>query len=349
MSLVIALLGVGCSYYTAEGSVRELAAYNAVPEPVEHSPLPGELVGDPLDNPSAAVEANKLDFTLGGRVENYSINDGDATGSISEHGSLGARLSLSLGNGWSLAGGLRRLGSLAFEVGGREAYDDNHWKIDLGGDLWGAGASLSWGEELRLGIGVEGLYGELSYHVETPEDDKREEFAVLSGLRWRAALGWSSDDWALGAVLASKADLGRGPGLPWEGRVWFFLPLAEENGDYLQLQLLGGINGWEDNAQFTGTAGQDLSAMLNTAFLGRGGLRWLLRDGLQIEVGAEISTYPLLEGNDRLLYPSYALAVGFGSAWRWRGEAIYRHLGGQAGDLIDATTLELRLRLETSL
>ncbi len=89
--------------------------------------------------------------------------------------------------------------------------------------------------------------------------------------------------------------------------------------------------------------------MLDTTFLGRGGLRWLLSESIQIDIGAELTTYPLLEGNDRLLYPSYALAVGFGETWRWRGEAIYRHLGGQEGDLIDATTLELRLRLETEL
>jgi|GEM_PF-5145476 len=345
VSLVIVLLVAGCRNYYAEGSVRELAAYNAVPESVEHSPLPGELIGDPLDNPSATIISNRATISLGGRLENYSVNGGSitATGSIVGLGSAGARLFLTLGDGWSVAGGVRRLGSFAYEIGEGERF------IELEGDLWGGGASISWGKELRLGLGVEGLYGGWSYRAESPDDDKREDSATLSGLRWRVALGWSNSDWALGAVLASRVDLSRGPGLPWEGRVWFFLPLAAENGDRLQLQLIGGANGWEGTARFTGTAGQYLSAMLASSFLGRGGLRWLLREGIQIEVGAELATYPIIEGNDRLLYPSYALAVGFGSAWRWRGEAIYRHLGGQAGDLIDATTLELRLRLETSL
>ncbi len=341
----ISLLATGCRNYYAEGSVRELAAYNAVPESVEHSPLPGELVDDPLDNPSATILSNRATISLGGRLENYSVNGGSitATGSVIDLGNAGVRLSLALGDGWSVAGGIRRLGSFAWGIGEGERL------TELSGDLWGAGASLSFGQELRIGLGVEGLYGGWGYLMETPEDDSREESATLLGLRGRVAIGWSNSDWALGAVVASKAALGRGPGLPWEGRVWFFLPLAAENGDRLQLQLIGGVNGWEGTARLTGTAGQDLSAMLTSSFLGRGGLRWLLREGIQLEVGVELATYPLLEGNDRLLYPSYALAVGFGTAWQWRGEAIYRHLGGHEGDLIDATTLELRLELETEL
>jgi len=331
------LLCVSCAHYLVEGSARQTAAYNALGEPADLSALPDSITGDPADDPSAAglSDGAELSVNAGGRMERFTVaNGGDrAYGGGAGLGSAGLAFDWATG-GWGFAGAVVRRSDFSYLL------EEGDRRLALWGDLWGLNGAVGYGDGLRFGLGAEGLYG--GWRYEGPGG--RIEEAELFGWRARLGLRYGEGGWSFGLRASGPAELGRGPGLPWEADLWLALPLTDRSGLKSVLEVAGGGYLFGPDAVLTGVQGQDYTARLADGLRGRVGLSWDIGEGLSFGVGAFLSAYPVKDNDsERLLWQVYTLGAGFGENPRWGVEASFSQVGAEGEDGYAGGALYLRL------
>jgi hypothetical protein len=342
-TLLALLLLASCAHYLVEGSARQTAAYNALGEPVDLTALPGSVTGDPAEDPSAAGLAGgaELSATLGGRMERFAVtNGGDhAYGGGVGLGSAGLTLSCATG-GWGFAGAVVRRSDFAYLL------EEGDRRLALSGDLWGLNGAVSYGDRLRFGLGAEGLYG--GWRYEEPAGGVEEE--ELFGWRTRLGLRYGEGGWSFGLRASGPAELGRGPGLPWEADLWLAVPLVDRGGLASVLEVAAGGYLFGPEAELAGEQGQDYSARLADGLRGRVGLAWDLSEDFSFNVGAFLSAYPVKDNDsERLLWQVYTLGAGFGKNPRWGLEASFSQVGAEGEDGYAGGALDLRLGADFAL
>jgi hypothetical protein len=336
------LLCVSCSHYLVEGSARQTAAYNALGEPADLSALPDSVTGDPSDDPSAAgLDGFELSVTAGGRLERFTVTSGGDTAYGGGAGLGGAGLALDYAaDGWGFAGAVVRRSDFAYRL------EEGDRRLALSGEVWGLNGAVSYGERLRFGLGVEGLYGGWRYE----ELDGGVEEAELVGWRARLGLRYGESGWGFGLRASGPAELGRGPGLPWEADLWLALPLVDRAGLRSVLEVAAGGYLFGPEAALVGEQGQDYSARLGDGLRGRVGLSWDIEEDLSFAVGAFLSAYPVKDNDsERLLWQVYSLGAGFGKNPRWGVEASFSQVGTEGEDGYACGALYLRLGLDFGL
>jgi len=331
------LLFTACAHYLVEGSARQTAAYNALGEPVDLSALPGSVTGDPADDPSAAglAEGAELSAILGGRMERFAVSSGGdhAYGGGVGLGSAGMTFDCAMG-GWGFAGAVVRRSDFAYLL------EEGDRRLALSGDLWGLNGAVSYGERLRFGLGAEGLYGGWRYE----EPDGGAEEGALFGWRGRLGLRYGEGSWSFGLRASGPAELGRGPGLPWEADLWLAVPLTDKGGLKSVLEVAAGGYLFGPGAELRGVQGQDYAARLADGLRGRVGLAWDLSEDFSFDVGAFFSAYPVKDNDaERLLWQVYTLGAGFGKNPRWGLEASFSQVGAEGEDGYAGSALNLRL------
>jgi hypothetical protein len=342
LPLVAVAFLAGCTHYVVDGSARQTAAYNALPEPVDLSSFPSTVISDPADDPSAAgFSGSELSLTAGGRADSFTVVGGGETayGGAFLPGAAEAGVDFAL-KGWGLAGGVARRGDFAY------ALEEGDRRLALSGDLWGLNAAVSYGGGLRFGLGAEGLYGGWRYEGLEGGTEEREIF----GWRARVGLRYGEGGWRFGFRASGPAGLSRGPGLPWEADLWLALPLRDEAGLRSVLAVVVGGYFFDDRARLAGEEGQDYTARLADGLRGRVGLAWDLSEGLTLRLGAFLSAYPVKDNDaERLLWQVYGLGFEFGSGPRWRIEAQYGQVGLPGEDDYSGNALDLRLGVDFAL
>ncbi len=333
----------GCGHYLVEGSARQTAAYNALGEPVHLSPFPSSLTGDPADDPTAAgLEGGvELNLDAGGRVERFTVVSGNETayGGGLLPGTAGLNVNAAVGV-WGFAGGIVRRAHFTYTL------EEGDQRLALSGDLWGLNAAVSYGDNLRFGLGAEGLYGGWRYEGLTGDPEEEELFG------WRARLGvrYGEGGWAFGFTVSGPAVLGRGPGLPGEADLWLAVPLKDEVGLASVLEVAVGGYLFGEDAELVGEQAQDYTARLADGLRGRIGLSWDVTADLALSIGAFLSTYPVKDNDaERLLWQIYGLGAEFGDRPRWRIEVDYSQVGISGEDDYSGNTLNLRLGVDFAL
>ncbi|MCK4593128.1 hypothetical protein KAU45_01410 [bacterium] len=339
---IIAFL-TGCGHYLVEGSARQTAAYNALGEPVHLSPLPSSLTGDPADDPSAAgLEGGvELNLDAGGRVERFTVVSGSETayGGGVNLGSAGMGFGFKSG-GWGFAGGIVRRADFTYNL------EEGDRRLALSGDLWGLNAAVSCGDNLRFGLGVEGLYGGWRFEGLTGDPEEEELF----GWRGRVGVRYGEGGWAFGFKASGPAELGRGPGLPGEADLWLAVPLRDSGGLESVLEVVVGGYLFGEDAELVGERRQDYTARLADGLRGRIGLSWDVTADLALSIGAFLSSYPVKDNDaERLLWQIYGLGAEFGDRPRWRIEVDYSQVGVSGEDDYSGNTLDLRLGVDFAL
>jgi len=331
------LLFAACAHYLVEGSARQTAAYNALGEPADLSALPESITGDPADDPSAAglSDGAELSLTAGGRMERFVVSNGGdhAYGGGVGPGSAELAFDWATG-GWGLAGAVVRRSDFTYLL------EEGDRRLALWGDLWGLNGAVSYGDGLRFGLGAEGLYGGWRYE----EPDGRVEEAELFGWRARLGLRYGEGGWSFGLRASGPAELGRGPGLPWEADLWLAVPLVDKGGLRSVLEVAAGGYLFGPDAVLAGEHGQDYSARLADGLRGRVGLAWDVSEDFSFRVGAFLSAYPVKDNDsERLLWQVYTLGAGFGKNPRWGAEASFSQVGVEGEDGYAGGALFLRL------
>ncbi|OGD74668.1 MAG: hypothetical protein A2Y64_05215 [Candidatus Coatesbacteria bacterium RBG_13_66_14] len=332
-----------CAHYLVEGSARQTAAYNALGEPADLSALPESLTGDPADDPSAAglADGAELSVTAGGRLERFAVTSGgdSAYGGGVGLGSAGLAFSCAA-DGWGLAGAVVRRSDFTYLL------EEGDRRLALSGDLWGLNGAVSYGDGLRFGLGAEGLYGGWRYE----EPDGGVEEGELFGWRARLGLRYGESGWSFGLRASGPAELGRGPGLPWEADLWLAVPLTDEGGLKSVLEVAAGGYLFGPDARLIGEQGQDYSARLADGLRGRVGLAWDVSENFSFGVGAFLSAYPVKDNDaERLLWQVYTLGAGFGENPRWGLEASFSQVGVEGEDGYAGGALHLSLGADFAL
>ncbi|MCX7021248.1 MAG: hypothetical protein NTW26_03035 [bacterium] len=340
---LVFLLFTSCAHYIVEGSARQTAAYNALGEPVDLSALPETVTGDPADDPSAAglAEGAELSATLGGRLERFAVtNGGDhAYGGGVGLGSAGLACNFATG-GWGFAGAALRRSDFTYTL------EEGDRRLAFSGDLWGLNGAVCYGGNLRFGLGAEGLYGGWRYEGLDGDSEEGELFG------WRARLGlrYGEGGWSFGLRASGPAELGRGPGLPWEADLWLALPLVDRGGLKSVLEVAAGGYFFGPEAELTGEQGQDYAARLADGLRGRVGLAWDVSEDFSFSLGAFLSAYPVKDNDSaRLLWQVYSLGAGFGKNPRWGLEASFSQVGTEGEDGYSDGALNLRLGADFAL
>lgn len=339
-ALVAGLLG-GCRNYYLEGSPRALAAYNAFGEKTATCALINRRHADPLTDPTAAPESGGLGFRLGGRGESVVIEgvDGRADSFFTRLGTAGLTASLRPGD-WALSLGLDRPLSYDFHLGEND-------ELAVEGSLWRLGAVVSYGGDLRLGLGAAALYGSRRY-AQHPLGEEAVELAdALSGWRTAGGVRLSVDDWRLGLTLQSAAALPVGPGLPWELELWTAIPLTGFREERYALTLSCGARLWPARKGLSDARGMELDHLLADGIHGGLGADWTTQGGWRIHLGGHWGTYPVrtLDDATTLLVQQYAVGLDFGSGPRWSATAAYELIGGRPGDGFRNLRLDVELGL----
>lgn len=339
-ALVAGLLG-GCRNYYLEGSPRALAAYNACGEKTTTRALINRRHDEPLEDPTAAPESGGLGFRLGGRGESVVVEGvgGRADSFNTRLGTAGLTATLRPGD-WALCLGLDRALSYDFHLGEND-------ELAVEGSLWRLGAAVSYGGDLRLGLGAATFYGSRVYTERPPGEEAVELDDTLTGRRASGGVRLSVDDWRLGLTIQSAVELPVGPGLPWELELWTAIPLTGFREERYALTLSCGARLWPAGAGLSDARGTELDHLLADGIHGGVGADWTSQGGWRIHLGGHWGTYPVrtLDDATALLVQQYAVGLDFGSGPRWSATAAYELIGGRPGDGFRNLRLDVELGL----